>query len=546
MSTSETVKSKQDSEVLLLTGKDLTLETIVRVARAAQQETGFPQVGLDPSVREHLILVRDYIEKNWLKDDAPIIYGFNSGVGKLKDTRIAPEENDLFQRLMIESHCSGIGEAAREDVVRATMLMRANSLAKGVSGVRIQVVERLLEMLNRGVHPVIPLLGSVGASGDLAPMAHLVSALVGHPEAEVFYQGERLSAQEGLTRAGMEASFQMKAKDVLGMINGCTFTLGMAVLAAHDARRAAKLADVACALSMEAMRGEMGAFEPRIQEVRNHPGQIRAAENIRQLLAGSQWTTDEARKIKLKEEVRSGEWQPRVQDAYSLRCVPQVHGAVLDVLDFVDQILVREANAATDNPLMFREENGEYVGLSGGNFHGEYLAFAMDFLTVAVHELGNISERRSARLLDPTMSYGLPRNLVGTSVGLNTGFTLAQCSAAALVSENKTLCYPASADSIPTKSNQEDHVSMATWAARKAGMVISNMFKILGIEILCAAQGVSCAEPQLEGLSLAPKTRKVYNRLRQDIPATGDDRYMNKQMRLAIALAEADAFLLEE
>ncbi|MDQ7096328.1 histidine ammonia-lyase [Desulfosporosinus sp. PR] len=546
MSTSKMVTSQQESKVLLLTGQDLTLDMIVRVARAGRREAGLPQVGLDPLVRENLVHVRNYIEKNWLREDAPIIYGFNSGVGKLKDTRIAPEENDLFQRLMIESHCSGIGDAAGEDVVRATMLMRANSLAKGVSGVRIQVVDRLLEMLNRGVHPVIPLLGSVGASGDLAPMAHLVSALVGHPEAEVFYQGQRLPAQEGLTRAGMEASFQMKAKDVLAMINGCTFTLGIAVLAAYDARRAAKLADVACALSMEAMRGEMGAFEPRIQEVRNHPGQIRSAENIRRLLAGSQWTTDEARKIKLKDEVRAGEWQPRVQDAYALRCVPQVHGAVWDVLDFVDQILVREANAATDNPLVFREENGEYVGFSGGNFHGEYLAFALDFLTVAVHELGNISERRSARLLDPTMSYGLPRNLVGTSVGLNTGFTLAQCSAAALVSENKTLCYPASADSIPTKSNQEDHVSMATWAARKAGMVIVNLFKILGIEILCAAQGISCAEPQLPGLKLAPGTRQVYDRLRQDVPATENDRYMNKQMRLAIALAESDAFLIEE
>ncbi|CAA7600556.1 Fumarase/histidase, N-terminal [Acididesulfobacillus acetoxydans] len=531
-------------ERLILNGKDLTLKDIVRAARGIETEPGrFPEVRLSSEAAARLREVRQYIEENWLRPDAPTIYGFNSGVGKLKDTHIPPEVNDAFQKLMIESHCSGIGEAAPEEVVRATMLIRANALAKGVSGVRIQVVERLVEMLNRGVHPVIPLLGSVGASGDLAPMAHLVSALVGHPEAEVFYRGERLSAQEGLQRAGMEATFTMKAKDVLGMINGCTFTLGMAVLAAYDARRITALADIACALSMEAMRGEMGAFDPRIQEARNHPGQMETAANIRRLLAGSQWTTDTARKIKLKDEVRDGAWQPRVQDAYALRCVPQVHGAVLDVLAFVEQILVREANAATDNPLMFMEEDGEYTGLSGGNFHGEYLAFAMDFLTVAVHELGDISERRSARLLDPTMSYGLPRNLVGTTVGLNTGFTLAQCSAAALVSENKTLCFPASADSIPTKSNQEDHVSMSTWAARKAQMVIKNLFKILGIEILCAAQGISCIEEQLAGLHLAPATQKVYDRLRQDVPATGDDRYMNKQMRLAIALAENDAFL---
>ncbi|MHB1407059.1 MAG: HAL/PAL/TAL family ammonia-lyase [Desulfitobacteriaceae bacterium] len=538
--------TRHNSVALILTGRDLTLADVVRVARGVgTNEKTYPEVRLAPEAREHLIKVRKYIEQNWLKPDAPTIYGFNSGVGKLKDTHIAPEENDLFQKMIIESHCSGIGDAASEEVVRATMLMRANALAKGVSGVRVQVVERLLEMLNRGVHPVMPLLGSVGASGDLAPMAHLVSVLVGHPEAEAFFQGERLPAREALQRAGLEPTFAMKAKDTLGMINGCTFTLGMAVLAAHDARRAVKLADVACALSMEAMRGEMGAFDTRIQEARNHPGQIRAAENIRTLLGGSQWTTDDARKIKLQDEIREGEWQPRVQDAYSLRCVPQVHGAVVDVLDFVEQILVREANAATDNPLMFMEENGEYTGISGGNFHGEYLAFAMDFLTVAIHEIGNISERRSARLLDPTMSYGLPRNLVGSTVGLNTGFTLAQCAAAAIVSENKTLCFPASADSIPTKSNQEDHVSMSTWAARKAEMVLKNLFKILGIEVLCAAQGIACAAGQLPGLKLAPVTQRVYDRIRQDIPATGDDRYMNKQMRLAIKLAETDA-LIEE
>lgn len=530
------------NNVLILTGRDLTMEDIVLVARG--EDGCYPQVQLAPEVRENLIKVRAYIERNWLKPDAPTIYGFNSGVGKLKDTHIAPEENDRFQKLIIESHCAGIGEAAPEEVVRGTMLMRANALAKGVSGVRIQVVDRLLEMLNQGLHPVIPQLGSVGASGDLAPMAHLVSVLVGHPETEAFYQGERLSAQEALIRAGLEPEFEMKAKDVLGMINGCTFTMGMAVLALYDARRVASLADVACALSMEAMRGELGAFDHRIHEARNHPGQIKAASNIRRLLEDSQWTTDAARKVLLKDEIRNGEWQPRVQDAYSLRCVPQVHGAALDVLDFVEKILVNEANAATDNPLMFQEENEKYVGISGGNFHGEYLGFAMDFLAIAVHEIGNISERRSARLLDPYTSYGLPRNLVGTSVGLNTGFTLAQCAAAALVSENKTLCFPASADSIPTKSNQEDHVSMSTWAARKVQLIINNLFKILGIEVLCAAQGISCAEPQLEGFRMSPLTQKVYDTLREVIPATGDDRYMSKQMRQAIELAESDAFLV--
>lgn len=530
-------KSIPQNEVLL-DGRSLTIEQVAAVARGCGGETcAFPVVRLDRSAAADLNYVRRYIETNWLKEGAPTVYGFNSGVGKLKDTHISPGDNDLFQRLMIESHCAGIGEPAPEDVVRATMLLRANALARGVSGVRTEVVDRLIEMLNRGIHPVIPVLGSVGASGDLAPLAHLVSALVGHPEAMAFYRGERMSAAAALEKAGMAPQFEMKAKDVLAMINGCTFTLGMAVLAACDAREVSKLADIACAMSMEAMRGELGAFDARVQEARNHPGQIRAAMNIRKLLEGSRWTTDEARRVLLKDEQRPGEWKPRVQDAYALRCVPQVHGACLDVLSFVEDILTREANAATDNPLIFPDSAGGFEAISGGNFHGEYLAFAMDFLAVAIHELGNISERRSARLLDPAMSYGLPRNLVGTTVGLNTGFPLVQCAAAALVSENKTMCFPASADSIPTKSNQEDHVSMSTWAARKAGKIIENVRMILAIEVLCACQGISLARPQLNGLSLAPATQRVYSALRDKVPATVEDRFMSGQMQKAVEMA---------
>ena len=529
------------STEVTLDGHSLTVEEVVVIAKGYQKngELFYPEVKIAKDALENLQKVREFIEKNWLVEDAPAIYGFNTGVGKLKDSRISILENDKFQKLIIESHCAGIGEPAPEDVVRATMVMRANALVKGVSGIRPEVVERLLLMLNRKVHPVIPQQGSVGASGDLPALAHLVSVLVGHPEAEAYYDGKKISAQDALQSAEiLPVTFKMLAKDVLAMINGCTFTLGFCCLAFQEADEILDLASIACALSMEAMRGEMAAFDPRIQEVRNHPGQIQSAEKIRDLLHDSQWVTEDARKIKLPYERREGEFKPRVQDSYALRCVPQVHGASLDTFQFVKEILEREMNAATDNPLVFPKEDGEYEMLSGGNFHGEHLAFAMDFLTVAVHEIGNISERRSARLLDPTLSYGLPPNLVGGKVGLNTGFALAQCAASSMVSENKAMCFPLGADSIPTKSNQEDHVSMATASSRRVHKVIENVQKIIAIEILCACQGISYVEPYLQGLKRSSQTEKVYQKIRKKIPATGEDRYIHGQMKKIVEMVE--------
>jgi len=523
---------------VILTGTDLYLEQVVRVARK-DHKGNYARASLSTRVKEKLNRVRQYVDDNWFHNDAPPVYGFNTGVGPLKDTRISAEDNRIFQEHLINSHCGGVGDSTPEEVVRATMLIRANALSRGVSGIRLEVVERLLDMLNREVHPFIPWQGSVGASGDLAPLAYLVASLTGHPEAQACYRGEVMPAQDALTKAGLTPSFHMEAKDVLAMINGATLSLGVASLALKDALDLVEHANLAGALSMEAMRGEMDAFDYRLQQARNQQGQKQVAEDIRRILRGSQLVTDEARKIQLRDEHRQGPWKPRVQDAYSLRCIPQVHGASLDMIRNAREILEREMNAATDNPLIFPEEQGDgYQALSGGNFHGEYVAFAADAIAVAVHELGNISERRSARMLAPTLSFGLPPNLVRGKVGLNSGFPVVQCSASALVSENKTLCFPASADSIPTKANQEDHVSMSTWAASKLRQVASNTRKILAIEFLCACQGITALREQIEHLSPSPVTEEVFRAFREKVPAVKDDVFAHNLVREAVNLVE--------
>ncbi len=529
---------------VIIDGFNLNLEKTMAVVEAGGE--GRVKVELSPAAVDRVKEVRSFIDNNWMTEDAPPIYGFNTGVGPLKNEHISPGENLTFQKNLIESHAACIGDPAPETVVRATMLMRANALARGVSGIRLPVIERLVEMLNLGLHPVIPEQGSVGASGDLGPLAHLVMALVGHDQGEAFYQGRRLKAQQAYREAGLKpVTFQLKAKDVLAMINGCSFSLGYAVLALHRAWRLLKNANLACTMSMEAMRGELAAFDDRIHEARNQPGQIRMAREIRNLLEDSQWTTEEARRVKFPYQGRESAEKPRIQDAYTLRCVPQVHGAVYDLLKQVERTLEAEMNAATDNPLIFKDEIGEgYQALSGGNFHGQYLSFATDQLAMAVHELGSISERRSARLLDPNLSYGLPRNLVGGRVGINSGFPVCQCSASALVMENRTLCTPASIDSIPTKSGQEDHVSMATWSARKALTVVDNTFKILGIELLCSAQAISLAREYLEGLKPGSVTTRAYSFIRKRVPATEEDRFLNQQMEEVIEMTRDNSLYL--
>lgn len=520
------------TRIVRLDGASLTIEDVVQIARHGAG------VEIDPTCRSEIIRVRDYIEREWLSDGAAPVYGFNTGVGKLKDFAIAQADNDRFQLNIVLSHCAGIGEPAPQDVVRAMLAIRINAFCQGVSGLRIEVVDRLVEMLNRGVHPVVPLQGSVGASGDLAPLAHVVSVLIGHEAAEAWFEGERMSAPRALAKAGISpTSFALAAKDCLALINGNSLCAAMAALNIHDAERQARQADVAGALSLEAIRGELAAFDPRIHLARRQSGQIDVAANIRRIVAGSERTSEAARMVHLVDDVIHSAYAPRVQDQYSFRCMPQVHGSCRDNLAYARTLITNELNAATDNPLVFWGTDGVLEFLSGGNFHCEPIAFAMDIVSMSLAEIGNISERRLFALCDSTLSYGLPPNLAGSPPGLNSGYAVISCSAAAIASENKGLCFPASVDTIPTKSNQEDHVSMATWACRKARQVIDNVPKIIGIELMLAARAIYVTEPQLGRFSLGLGTDAVYRALREAIPFCPGDSYMPGQTGPAIRIA---------
>jgi histidine ammonia-lyase len=373
-------------------------------------------------------------------------------------------------RNLIVSHSVGVGQPLHEEVVRATMLIRANTLAKGYSGIRPETLDTLLAMLNQGVHPLIPEKGSVGASGDLAPLSHLVLTLIG--EGEASYQGKRMPAVNALRAAGLEP-LQLAAKEGLALNNGTTVTAALACLALSDAQNLVRNAEIAAAMSLEAMQAASRAFDARLHAARNHQGQQMSAANICSLLEGSELIDS----------------TPRVQDAYSLRCAPQVLGAVRDALAFIRTTVENEINAATDNPLIFLDAPGPNKAFSGGNFHGEPLALAMDFLGIAIAEAGSIAERRVFRLLEGTLNGSLPPMLTADS-GLQSGLMMAQYTAAALVSDNKTLAHPDSVDSIPTGGNQEDHVSMSANAARHAREIVWNTERVIAIEMLCAAQAL--------------------------------------------------------
>ena len=528
---------RESTDKIVLDGKNLTIAELIKVTR------NFAPVEITPTCRDNIEKVRQYIEEHWMNDDAPPIYGFTTGLGKLKDTRISPAQNDLFQRNIIMSHSGCVGEPLPEEVVRAAMVVRVNLFCRGVCGLRMETVDRLLEMLNRRVHPVVPMLGSVGCSGDLAPLAHIVAAMTGYERAEAIYEGKRLPARTALECAGMIPTFELKAKDTLSLVNGTTVFTAYAALNVHDAYELVKMADITGSLSLEAMRGEFGAFDPRYQEVGNHGGQTATAANVLKLTDGSTRCSDEARKVHLKNDITHPVWKPRIQDLLSLRCIPQVHGAIRDNLGYITRTIERELNSVTDNPLVFWNEEGGLDFVSGGNSHGEPTGFAMDILCMSMAELGNISERRIFALCDPCLSYGLPPMLAGEPVGLNCGYAVISCSAAAIASENKTLCFPATADNITTKGSQEDHVSMAPWATRKARMVMSNLEKILGIEALIASQAISITEKELPGFRLGRGTGAVYERIRKDFPGTEKDEYMPDQSRTCIALIESRELL---
>src|SRR5215204_2072472 len=480
-----------------LTGEDLTPDDVWSVA------VDEASVELDDSAREKLQAARAVVEDALRKDEPT--YGVTTGFGRFVSTRVPGELAEELQLRLLRSHACGVGEPYPVEIVRAAMLMRANALAKGYSGTRVEVAELLLDCLGRDVIPEVPSRGSVGASGDLAPLAHLALPLVGEGRARV--QGELLSGADALARVGLEP-VRLQAKEGLSLVNGTQFMGAFAALGVVRAKRLAKMADAACALTVDALQASRESFSPRIHDLRPLAGQAASAANILALTEGS--AISEAHR-----------WCDQVQDAYSLRCAAQVHGAARDLLAYVEQTVSVELNAATDNPLVFPEDG---TVLSNGNFHGQPLAFALDALAMALSELASISERRTERLVNPALSDGLPAFLTPDG-GLNSGFMIPQYVAASLVSENKALSHPASVDSIPTSAGQEDHVSMGNAAGLKAWQVLANSERAVAIEVLAGAQAVEFLAPLTPGSgSEAARlfVRTLSPRLAEDRPLSGE------------------------
>jgi len=470
---------------VLLTGNDLTFAQLYAVALRGEA------VGLAPGAVERMNAARAVVER--LVASGATAYGINTGFGKLASVRISPEQVRQLQVNLVRSHASGVGAPLSEAETRALMVLRANALAKGFSGVRPRVVETLCQMLNAKVHPVIPCQGSVGASGDLAPLAHLAHVMIG--EGLAILRSETMSGDAAMKRAGI-APIKLEAKEGLSLLNGTQGMLALLSLALGEAEILVDSADVAASLSLDALRGSPGAFDARIMHARAFAGAATTARNLAHLNEGSQ----------IRESHRQAEKDPRVQDAYSLRCTPQVHGAVRDSLAQAREIAAVELNSATDNPLVFvrDEKNGDIV--SGGNFHGQPLAMAADQVAIAVATLGGIVERRIEQMTNPLTSM-LPAFLT-PEPGLNSGFMIAQVTAAALTSENKTLAVPHSVDSISTSGNQEDYVSMGMGGARRLDRMLKNLRNTIAIELLCACQGIDLLTPLKTG-KLATKAYEV-------------------------------------
>ncbi|MDE3136925.1 MAG: histidine ammonia-lyase [Acidobacteriota bacterium] len=497
---------------ILLTGNDLTLAEFERAI--LQNEP----VALADEARERIEAARAVIDR--IAASEQTAYGVNTGFGELARVRIPHADIRRLQLNLVRSHACGVGAPLTETETRAMLLLRANALAKGRSGARVIVVETLCAMLERSVLPVIPSQGSVGASGDLAPLAHL--ALVAIGEGEAVYRGERLPGAEAMRRAGI-APLELEAKEGLALLNGTQGMLALLSLALIEAEILADTADVATALSLDALRGTPSAFDERIALARPHPGALRTARNVERLNRGSQ----------IRESHRAGDRDPRVQDAYSLRCTPQVHGAVRDAIADIRRVVEIEMNSATDNPLVFSEQ-GDVV--SGGNFHGQPLAMAADQLAVAIATLAGISERRIDRMTNPHSSM-LPAFLT-EHPGLNSGFMMAQVTAAALVSETKVLAAPHSVDSIPTSGDQEDYVSMGMSAARRLRPMFDNLRHILAIELLAACQGIDLLAP----LHTGTEAERARQKIRSVVPKYVDDRPHAPDIAAVAALIAASEF----
>lgn len=495
---------------VLLNGEDLTLSDLERVARRGEA------VALDPAARPKIEAARHVIEAA-LAAERPV-YGVSTGFGPLSDVFVGAADREALQRNLLRSHAMGVGDPIGEAETRATVLLRANVLAKGHSGVRPEIVTLLCELLNRRVHPIIPERGSVGASGDLAPLAHLALVLIGEGEAK--FRGERLQGADALQRAGL-TSIIPAAKEGLALINGTCGMTAIGALALIRAEQLAKLADVFSAMTLEALRGSQVPFDARLQAVRPHPGQATTAQNLRSLLRDS-------------EVMVSHKDCGKIQDSYTLRCIPQVHGGVRDVLAFAQGTITRELNAATDNPLIF-PESGDI--LSGGNFHGHPVALALDALGVALAGLSSFAERRIERLVNPLLSE-LPAFLVKSS-GLHSGFMVAQIAAASLVSEAKLLASPASVDSIPTSGSKEDFVSMGWLAAVKLAQIVDRLAAVLALESLCAAQGLDFLRPLKPGRGVLA----AHELLRRHVPHLEQDRVLRYDLDRVLPLLDDGSVL---
>jgi histidine ammonia-lyase len=497
-------------EPLLIDGESLTLDNVHEVAFNRRP------VRLHPVAAKLMAQSRQVVET--IVDEDRIVYGVSTGFGKLSDVHVGKDQLTPLQHNLVRSHAVGMGDPFSEQEVRTIMLLRANVLAKGLSGARPIVAERLCDLLDHHFYPVIPCRGSVGASGDLAPLAHLALVLIG--EGEVFSESTRVTGREALEGIGVQA-LDLKAKEGLALLNGTQATLATGIICLRRARQLLDMADLAGAMSLEALKGSPVAFDARIHEARPHRGQLQVAERLSRFLRES--------------EIRESHLDcGRVQDAYSLRCMPQVHGPVRECLEYVRNVASVELNSATDNPLVFAK-SGEV--LSGGNFHGQSLGLALDFMAVSLSVLANISERRIERLLNP--EYGDLPAFLADNPGLNSGFMIAQVAAAALASENKVLSHPASVDSIPTSGNKEDHVPMAMGAALKLKQIVANLERILAIELLCAAQGIDYLRPLKAGATV----EAAYQHIRGRISHVSEDRVLSVDIEQMIGIMNDPAFM---
>ena len=487
-------------ENIVIDGENLTIDQVWKIAN--KQAT----VSIAESAIEKIKKAREFVIQ--AADAGKVIYGLTTGFGAFKDTHIPKEKSAELSRNIILSHSVSVGTPFPEDVVRAAMLVRLNSVIKGYSGVTLATVQTFADFLNKNICPYVPQQGSVGASGDLSPLCHIVSAMIG--AGEMIIDGKRVHGAEGLIHYGL-SPLVLEAKEGLALSNGTSVLTGQAALNIVRAEEILKYADISTALSLQAFTGTINPFFEKIQAIRPHPGQIATAKNIRQLCEGSELVDREP-------------YYRLVQDSYALRCVPQVHGAVRDAFDYAKRVVEIEINSATDNPLIFVEDG---FSLSGGNFHGEPIGIAMNTLAIGIAEIASISERRTAKMVDKNTNHGLPAFLIDPQLGgLNSGLMIPQYTAAALVSENKILAHPSSVDSIPTSANQEDHVSMASIGSRHAARIIENTRRVLAIEMLSAAQGLEFRDHS----KLSPACQIAYQAIRSVSPAIGQDRELYRDI----------------